>query len=639
MLKTLQQRQLGVKIFLGVVLMVISFAMVITMVPGSVGSITNSPDTLASVGGQEISVTEVRRALERTTRGQSLPKMLQGLYMKQILDQLIFERALELEAQRLGLRVTPQEQADRLKRILPAAWAGDTWVGRERYTAMVEQQTGMGVEEFEELVRKGLLEEKVRELVTDGVSLNPGEVEQEYRRRNEKVKIEFALLKPADLANSINPTEDELAAYFTKGQARYQVPERRSVRYALLDQTQLRQRASISDEELRNYYNQHINEYKVEDRAHVEHILFKTVGKTDAEVAEIRQKAEDVLKKAKHGDSFEELAKKYSEDNSKDKGGDLGWIVRGQTVPEFEQAAFTLPKGTISDLVKTQYGFHIIKVLDRETARTKTLDEVRLTIFSTLSDEKVAAQADNISAQMARAVRESNRQKLDDLAKKFGLQVSETQPAAVSDPVGDLGNSPEIHNILFHLRPGELSQPIRTDRGWVIVTLKDALPAHQATFAEVRDKVLTEYRQDKSQQLARSHAEELARRARSGEALPQAAKSLGLEAKASEPFARTDSVPGVGSGSNLGAAFAMAVGQTSDATLVGGNWLVYTVLAREEANPQDFEKQRASIEQQLVESKRSMAFQAFRDALEDRMKREGKVVVNAELLKRLTSPT
>src|SRR4029077_4788969 len=110
---------------------------------------------------------------------------------------------------------------------------------------------------------------------------------------------------------------------------------------ALLDLSKLRATTTVSDDTLRAYYNSHIDEYKIENRAHVEHILFKTIGKTDAEVAEIRQRAEDVLKKAKSGANFEDLAKKYSEDDStKPKGGELGWIVEKQTVPEFEQAAF-----------------------------------------------------------------------------------------------------------------------------------------------------------------------------------------------------------------------------------------------------------------------------------------------------------
>ena len=145
----------------------------------------------------------------------------------------------------------------------------------------------------------------------------------------------------------------------------------------MLDLAQLRQRAQVSEDEEKVYYQAHIDQYKLEDRAHVAHILFKTVGKTDAEVAEIKKKAEDVLNKAKHGGNFADLAKQYSEDTTKDKGGDLDWIVRGQTVPEFEAAAFSLPKGSISDLVKTQYGFHIIQVIDRQKARTQTFDEVK----------------------------------------------------------------------------------------------------------------------------------------------------------------------------------------------------------------------------------------------------------------------
>ena len=191
---------------------------------------------------------------------------------------------------------------------------------------------------------------------------------------------------------------------------------------------------------LRAYYNAHIDEYKVENRVHAEHILFKTVGKTDAEIAEIRQKAEDVLKKAKAGANFEDLAKKYSEDDgTKPKGGDLGWIVEGQTVPEFQQAAFTLPKGAISDLVKTQYGFHIIKVLDHETAHTKTFDEVKSTIQPIVLGDAVNNKANQISDEMAAAVRQSNHQSLDDLAKKFNLELGDLPLAASSEPAGAFG--------------------------------------------------------------------------------------------------------------------------------------------------------------------------------------------------------
>jgi peptidyl-prolyl cis-trans isomerase D len=641
MLKSIQQRDLDrnrwVKVTMIVLLVLISVSMVITLVPGLVGgSTTNSPDTVASVGGQDISVFDVQRHLNMVLHGQNVPEMLKGLYAKQVLDQMIFSRALDIEAQRLGLSVTPQEESDRIKQLLPAAWEGGAWT-KDRYVAEVQNRTGMSVPEFESFLRDDMLMEKFRRLVTSSISVSPAEIENEFRRRNEKVQIEYALVKPTDLASSIQPTDAELSAYYNKNASRYQVPEKRSARYALLDLAKLRENTQANDADLRAYYNAHIDEYKVENRAHVEHLLFKTIGKTDAEIAEIRQKAEDVLKKAKSGANFEDLAKKYSEDDAtKAKGGDLGWIVEKQTVPEFERAAFSLPKGSVSDLVKTQYGFHIIKVLDRETAHTKPFEEVRSTIVPILTDQKAAEQANNISTQMASAVRQSNHQSLDDLARKFNLKLGDTPPASVTDPIGELGNSPELHQILFQLRPGELSQPLQVPQGFVILTPKDIQPAHQGTLAEVRDKVLADYQQEKSVELARTKAQELAKRVQSGESFDQAAKALGLTAVTPEPFARNGSVPDVGSAKLLQPSFGMSVGQVSPPTQVAGNWLVYRVIGHQPANPADLATQSDQIKQQLLQAKQTAAFEAFRTALEDRLKKDGKLVINADVMKRLS---
>ncbi|HYL69269.1 MAG TPA: peptidyl-prolyl cis-trans isomerase [Candidatus Limnocylindria bacterium] len=641
MLRSIQQRDLDrnrwIKITMTVILTLICLSMVITLIPGlySGSAGANSPDTVASVGGQDITVVEVQRQLNQVSRGQSIPPMLKGLYAKQILDQLVFQRALELEAQRLGIRVTPEEETERIKQIVPTAFAGDTWL-KDRYALEIQQRAGMTVEDFETFLRNQMLTDKFRAIVTDGISVSPAEIEQEFRRRNEKVQIEFALAKPTELAATIHPTDAELNAYYQKNASRYQVQEKRSARYALLDLAKLRARTHVDDAAVRAYYNSHIDEYKVQNRAHVEHILFKTIGKTDAEVAEIRAKAQDVLNKAKKGANFEDLAKKFSEDDAtKPKGGDLGWIVEGQTVPEFQQTAFSLPKGSISDLVKTQYGFHIIKVLDRETAHTKPLEEVRDTIVPILLDEKVRQDAGDITNQMASAVRQSNRQPLEELAKKFNLVLGETPPASATDPIGELGSTPDLHQTLSQLRPGELSSPLQVPLGFVILTVKDIQPAHQGTLAEVHDRVLADYQQDQSTELARTKANELTKLAQAGTPFDKAAKSLGLEVKTSEPFSRTGSIPDVGSGRQVEAAFGMPVGQVSPAVQVGGNWLVYRVVGHQPVNPAEFAMQIDQIRQQLLQSKQSAAFDAFRTALEDRLKKEGRLVINADAMKRL----
>ena len=642
MLKSIQQRDLQknrwIKISMTVLLLVICGSMLLYLIPGlnnGSASATN-PDAVANVGGEDISVTDVQRQLEQMTRGGSVPDMLKGLYAHQVLDQMIFQHALDLEAQRLGITVTDEEETQKIKQILPDAWSGGVWQ-KDRYATEVQTRTGMSVVEFEKVLRDGMLGDKVRQLVTDGITVSPTEIDQEFRRRNEKVAIEYTLIKPTDLASSIHPSDADLSAYFAKSMSKYQIPEKRSARYALLDIAKLRARTQVPENDLRTYYKSHLDDYNVENRSHVEQILFKTIGMPDAEVAEVQKKAADVLKQAKAGANFEDLAKKYSEDEtSKPKGGDMGWIVQGQTVAEFEHAAFTLPKGAVSDLVKTQYGIQIIKVVDRETAHTKTFEEVRDSILPAVLDEKVTAEANTIIDQMASAIRQSNRQPIDALAKKFDLDLGETPLVTGTEPVGNLGNSSDVHQALFELAPGELSTPIRVDTGEVILTTKDIQRQHQGTLAEVHDRVLGDYQQAKSVELAHSKADELAKLTQGGEDLAKAAKSLDLTSKTSDPFARAGSVPDIGTGQQLAAAFGMSIGQVSAPSNTAGNWLVYRVVSHQAADPEELAKQKSEIEQQILQTKQTNAFAAFKTALEDRLTKEGKITINNDVMNRFT---
>ncbi len=636
MLKLFQKRDLMVRIMLGFFLGMISIGMLVYLVPSGGSAINESATALASVDGQVITITEVNTKLQRIAGQQQIPSALRGIYARQLLDQLVFERLLQIEAKKMGVRVTDEEVSDRIKRLLPVVFTGDTFIGKDRYTAEVLQRFNMSVEEFEELIRLSLLEDKFRRLVTDGITATPEEIQQEFRRRNDKIKIEYALVKPDELAASIQASDPELASYFEKNKARYPLGERRTLRYALVDTAQLSQRAGVSEQDLRAYYNDHIDRFRIQNRARVSHILFKTVGKPDAEVEEIRKKAEAVLKKAKSGAKFEDLAKQNSEDSTKDAGGDLGWIVQGQTVKEFEQAAFTLPKGTISDLVKTQYGFHIIKVVDRENARTQSFEEVRAQILPILSNEKADRTAADISDRMAAAVRQGGNQPIEQFAKQFGVAVAEAGPVAVGVALPEFGGvNPELDSALFRLSKGQLSMPIKVARGYLVFTVKDIQPSRQAKLEDVRDRVLADYRKDKSVELAKSRADELAKRVQSGEVLAKAAKALGLEAKTSDAFARVGSVSGVGNARQLADAFKMSVGQASPATAIGGNWLVYRVASREDAKPEDFEKQKKDMAQSVLQSKRSIAYEAFRDSLEKEMRSKGKLEINEQNFKRL----
>ena len=644
MLRGIQERHLDrnrwIKISMGVILMIICVSMVVTLVPGLMSGPStdaSSPDAIATVGGHPITVVEFQQKFDQLMSNQQVPQMMRPIYARQLLNDMVFQQALDYEAQQMGIQVTPDEEAARIRELVPSAWVNNTW-NPQVYQNQIQQATGMSVADFESSLRESMLEEKFRELVTDGIDIAPAEVQQEFLWRNDRVKLQYALVKPTDLAPKIQPTDAELEAWFSRNQARYQIPEMRSVNYALLDLAKLRANTQVTDAELQAYYQAHVADYQVQNRAHVEHILFKSVGKTDAEVAEIRKKAADVLAQAKKkGANFEDLAKKYSEDDaSASKGGDLGWILQGQTVPAFENAAFTAPKGGISDLVTTPYGFEIIKVIDRETARTKSFAEVRDEVQKAVLDQKVSDAANQIAGQLADAVRESDRQPLDALAKKFNLELGQVPPVSSTEPIGPLGNSQELHEITSSLQPGELSQPIQTDAGYVILTVKDVKPAHQGTLAEVHARALADYQQEQSVTLAKQRAAELAQKVKAGEPLEKAAKELGLTVATSDSFARNGSIPAVGSGRQLSAAFNLQPGQTGGPALIEGNWVVYQVVSHDPANQADFAAQQAGIKQQLLQTRQNAAFEAFRTSLLDKLRNEGKLTINSDQMNRIT---
>jgi len=624
------------RILLGVVVLALSGGMLLYLVPTGPGDTRTSTDAVAKVGDQTVTVAEIRQQLNQIKQRNQVPPMLEPYYAQQILRQLLLQKEMQYEAGQLGIRVSNDEIADRIKLVLPAAFNGGTPIAPDQYAALVQSRTQMSVSEFEDTVRLGMLQEKFQKLVTDGISAGPGELQEEFVYRNEKVKLDYAFIKPEDLRAKITLNDQEITAAYEKNKAKYQVPEKRVVRYAIVDVNQVRQSLEVSDDQLKAQYQKNIQDYQVPNRVHVEHILLMTVGKTDAEVDEIKKKAQDILNQAKKGASFEDLAKKYSEDpGTKDKGGDLGWIIQGQTVAEFEKAAFSLPKGSISDLVKTQYGFHILKIIDKESAHTKPFDEVKDSIRAPLLLSESDKRAGDIADKLSQAIRQSNKVSLDDLAKQYHLTVGETRPAALTDPLVELGNSPDVKvsDAIFRLRQGELSLPLHTDRGYLVLSIKQILSAHQGSLDEVRDKVVAELKQEKASAEAHTKADELTKRVRAGEKFDSAAKALGLEAKTSDDFARAGSISNVASGKQLAPAFQLKPGDVGPPLSLGSNWVVYKVVDKQEPKAEDFDKQKKEITEQVLQNKRSMAFEAFRTALEDRLKKDGKLQLMPEKLK------
>jgi len=250
------------------------------------------------------------------------------------------------------------------------------FIGDDKYDQFVADNFRMSKQQFEDMVRSVLLSGKLRSMIEQGATVTEAEVKQAFEEQNVKVKLEYAVLTLDDVQSQVRVTEPEVKAYFDSHKGVYQAgnSEKRKITYAVLPAEKI-PGAQISDADIQQYYRDHQDQFRSPEQVKVSHILFKTIGadgKPDPKLeGPAKAKAEAVLKQLKSGGNFAELAKKNSEDNggpnggSAANGGSLDWIQRGQTVPEFEKAAFGLPKGQTSDLVKSTYGYHIIRVDDK----------------------------------------------------------------------------------------------------------------------------------------------------------------------------------------------------------------------------------------------------------------------------------
>ena len=464
MIRFLQTEGPFKKIVLSGLLLLICAAMVIAFIPGNLGSdLTGTPGkgVVAKVDGEDITAEEVRETARGMLQQQGAQlganaSILLPFFAQRAADQLVDRQALVSEAQHLGLKATPQEIKDELQhgRYAEIFFPGGTFIGETEYEGLL-QQHNLTPAAFEDSVGKEILISKLQALITGSASVSDAAIRQEFDKQNTKVKFEYAVLKQDDIKKGLHPTAEELKAFYDSHQKNYanSVPEKRKVKYAMIDLAKIENGVQITHDELQAYYNQHRDQYRVSEQAKVSHILIKTPlpgpdGKVDEKgVAEAQRRAEDLLKQLRAGAKFEDLARKYSEDpGSAKEGGSLGWIGKGRTVPEFEKAAFSLPKGQISDLVKSSYGFHIIRVDDRQDAHMKTLDEVKDQIEPILKQQKAQQVAQKQTEDL---LQQAKKQGLDAAAAAKGVPLVTSDFFSRKDMVPGLGPSPQFMDAVF----------------------------------------------------------------------------------------------------------------------------------------------------------------------------------------------
>jgi len=633
-----RSRAKATRYLMGGLLMMVAVMMVVTLIPGINAPSRTDSQVVAEIGGTELTWTQVQSALQAQIQNKAFPSQMASIFVPRIADQMIAEYAMAFEAERLGFAVTDADVAAAIRTMMPQLFDGENFAGRDAYAAMLAQQN-MTIPQFESILRRQLLIEKLQSLLMEGVGVSDREVEAEFHRSADAVKIEYILIDPAKLLPEIVFKPEELQAYFNANRNSYQVPEKRSAQILIVDEATVSQSITVPEAELRRAYDQNKDSYRLPERVHVRHILLKTTDKPKEETAKIKIRAEELLKQIRQGADFAELAKKNSEDpGSAAKGGDLDWVVRGQTVKAFEDAAFSLKPKETSNVITTEYGFHILQVLEKQEARLRPFEEVKAQSAEELKKQRVFDTMQNLSDQ-ARAALVRDPKAAEKIAGDLKLQLVRADKVGSDEPLPGIGTSRELLDAISSLRKNEVAPVVQiAPTKLAVAVVTDVFPARQAEFAEAEGKIKSELGTQKMKQLTEQRAKEALNKAvaMNGD-LKKAAQSMGWEWKATPAFTRDAAAEGLGPAENVSEAFTHNVGYIFGPVTVNSRMFICKVAEKLPADTSQLAARRQELVDQLKTAKSRARMELFQQNLRDKLVKEGKIKVHDDVIKRLAT--
>lgn len=608
--------------------------------PTAVGVGAAPAEVIADIEGRSVTAGQFQQRYNaqiqayRSAYGSGLSdQLLRQLGIEQqILQQMVDEQAALVEAERHGIRVSDEELAQQIFAI-PGLQENGRFVGEQRYEQILRSQIpAMTKATFEETLRRSLMIDKLRAALTDWMTASDGDVEREFKQRNEKVRLQVVALTADAFRKQVTVSDADVSSYFDAHKAEFRVGEQRKVRMLLLDRDQAYARVTVTPNEVQQYYNGNIAQYQTPEQIRASHILLNTAGKDEAAV---RKQAEGLLLQVKGGADFAELARKFSEDEgSKVNGGDLDYFTRGRMVPEFETAAFALDAGQVSDLVKSQYGFHIIKVVDKKPAVTRPVDEVRAQIEEQLKRQRADQQISTRATQLASGI--DDRADLDRVARENGLMVTESEFFGRDDPVPGLGPAPQVAAAAFLLSGDAVNGPITSPRGAVFIALAGTREPYIPTLDQVKDRVREEVIRERATELSRQRASQIAATLRGAGDFAAAAKAQGFEAKDTQLIARDAPLPDIGVSAAVDkVAFSLPVGTVSEPITANDATVIVRVVERDEVTSGELQNGKEAFREQLLSERRGRFFSSYMAKAKERMRIE----IRNDVVQRLLAAT
>jgi len=593
-------------------------AIVVVFVFWGVGSFRNrKANVIASVNGEAISLEEYRSTynnlLDQTRQrfGDNLSaEVLEMLRLdQQALDQLIEKRLLMQEVARLKFRVTDEEVINAIQSIGAFQTNG---IFDSRMYATVLNFNRMTPEIFEAAQKERLLIEKLRTYLFSNFQVSENELREYYAWKNASVAIDYALFDP-ETYQDIELTEEAIEAYFNDHKEAYMTDPLRRVQYLEFDPQSYKVEVTISDETVENYYFDHKDQFETPKTVEARHILFK-VG-TDAPnetVDAARAKAEEVLAQIKNGVDFAEMAKQHSEGPSKEKGGHLGTFKREDMVASFSDKAFSMQAGEVSDPVRTQFGWHLIKVEAINEAAVQSLADAKAVILETLTNEEAKALAYDRAEAFYDATLEG-----DDIAEvgaKMGLEIKTTGLFSMSGPEKEIKNRKAFADAAFALSLNQMSEIQDFGDGYYILQVIEDIPGKIPGLGAVKADVTADLRKEKQASLAEAAAGELLAALKTSPAGGSLDADKAAVFKTTDFFKRNDQIPDIGWENAISqAAFSLSTTQPFAENVVRGKNGFYVIRLKDRRlpDPQGFDKEKKLLQDTLINQKKLRAFNTW----------------------------
>jgi peptidyl-prolyl cis-trans isomerase D len=648
MIRFLQRDNRLTKSLFVVIIAAASVSMVVYLIPGLSGMGASSADTYAIIyphwynrllsSGITISQQKVSQMAQQQVQ-QRNPQfaenaMIVSLFERQVGQQLVQQEILLTEAHKLGIGATDEDVVNYLKTGATGQvlFPDGKFIGQEQYAALVNSRLNTSVKEFENEIKQNIAIERLRALITAGVTVSDKEVRESYRKASIKIKFDYAVISVDDVRKAINPTDAELETFFKKNAVRYAtaVPEERKITYFAFTPNELPGGVpQPTQQEIQQYFTAHQSEYSVPEQARSRHILIKVAPGADAKAdAAAKAKAESILKQIQGGANFADMAKKNSDDpGSKDKGGELGFAQHGTMVPEFDNAIFSQKIGE-TKIVKSQFGYHIVQVEERQAAHSQPLSEVLPTIQATLIRQKVAGSEESYAHTLTS---EAIKNGLDKTALAHHLAVVTTPLMSSQTIIGTLPDSREMVQRAFASKQGDPPQFASTGEGYAVFQVTAVQAAHAPTFADWKSHVEDDFRNEELPRLLSQKTAALAEKAKSLNDLAKAAKEMGAAVKTSDLVGLTDQVPDFGEvGQVAPELFDMAPGNISGPINAQRTGVVAKIVDKQEPSPEDIAKNFDRMRDQMLQQRRSQAFNVFLGAIMDDYKKHNRILLNAK---------